>query len=90
VALTFGDHIADTKSKKIGSLLFLFGQILVTTILFYQNKLWINCCCCLTNNVFKKPKITHRLQLFCSHLQYASNVDKKYEKKNGVGFVIKC
>jgi len=29
----------------------------------------------------KKTKITHRLQLFCSHLQYANSVDKKYHKE---------
>jgi hypothetical protein len=26
----------------------------------------------------------------CSHLQYANSVDKKYEEKNGTGFVRKC
>jgi hypothetical protein len=32
-------------------------------------------------NKNKITKITHRLQLFCSHLQYANNVDKKYHKE---------
>jgi hypothetical protein len=35
---------------------------------------------------FLKTKKTHILQLFCNHLQYANNVDKEYEEKNGVGF----
>ncbi len=29
-------------------------------------------------------------KLLCSHVQYANNVDKKYEEKNGIGFVRKC
>jgi hypothetical protein len=32
VTLTFGDHAIDIESKNCGSLLFLFGQILVRTI----------------------------------------------------------
>jgi hypothetical protein len=38
MALTFGDHIADIESKKFGSLLFIFGQILVQTIWLYQKQ----------------------------------------------------
>jgi hypothetical protein len=50
VALTFGDHSVDNESKNFGSLSFLFGQILVRVIGLYDNKSWINCCCCLTKN----------------------------------------
>jgi hypothetical protein len=32
VALTFGDHTVDIESKNFGSLLFLFGKILVKAI----------------------------------------------------------
>jgi len=49
---------------------------------FTKNELWINCCSYLTNKFLKKnPYIT----TFCSHLQYANSVHKKYEKNNGAG-----
>ncbi len=72
MALTFGDHIIDIESKNFGSLSFLFRQILVRTILPYQNKPWIYCCR-LKNNLKKK--------LLCNHLQYTNSVGKKYEGK---------
>jgi hypothetical protein len=55
VALTFGDHTVDIESKIFGSLLFLFGQILVRAIGLYQKKPQIYYCCCVTNKN-NKPK----------------------------------
>lgn len=41
-------------------------------------------------NKLKKIKLTNRLQNIYSHLQYANNVDKKYEENNRLGFERKC
>jgi hypothetical protein len=89
VALTFGDHTMDIEFKNFSSLMFLFRQILVKAIQLCQKKLRISCYCLTNKN--NKTKITSRLQLFFSDLQYANSVDKKYyEKKNGGGFIKKC
>ncbi len=81
VALTFDDHSTNIESKFFGSLLFLFGKILVRVIGLIIVVVW---------QIKIKNQNNPWIQSFYSHLQYANNVDKKYEKINGKGFVKKC